>query len=125
MREIKFRIWSNKTKGFLHRNYELDFNLWQLSNRIGNSLVDLKSEYVFQQFTGCYDKNDKPIYEGDIVKYQYDSAYPDKFDLSVVEFEEFEPDKWGYQLGQGYGNVTVIGNIFENKDLVKDTTNIS
>lgn len=128
-RIIKFRIWHNVLKRFLPQQADyheviaplMDINgnfyswssqHWGMDNEIweGNDLV-------IQQFTGLLDKNNKEIYEGDIIKYQYDSAYSDKFDKSVVEYEEFEPDKWGYQLGQGYGNVEIIGNIFENPDL--------
>lgn len=136
-REIKFRVWHKEDKCFIYvepfdphtitsGGYNKDkncyYHFWPDAN-ISGELCKIKNcslqNRPVQQFTGLKDSNRKDIYEGDIIKYQYDSAYPDKFDKSIVEYEEFEPDKWGYQVGQGYGNVEVIGNIFENPELIK------
>lgn len=114
-RVFKFRVWHLEDQCW--DNPAL-IEVWDATGTLKH-LYDYDDEKtVIQQFTGLLDKNNKEIYEGDIIKYQYDSAYSDKFDKSVVEYEEFEPDKWGYQLGQGYGNVEIIGNIFENPDLL-------
>ena len=112
-REIKFRFWDVDACKMLYPKCGIQ-DVGHFFLMIGKAIKNL----VPSQYTGVTDSKGNEIYEGDVIKYQYDSAYPDKFDMLVVEFEEFEPDKWGYQLGQGYGNVEVVGNIFENKELV-------
>lgn len=53
-REIKFRAWNEKTKRFTKDSY----NAYLSRNDDG---------IVTEQYTGLTDKNDKEIYEGDIV----------------------------------------------------------
>ena len=70
MRVLKFRAWDTLAKQFIYpdRGYQGHFILTlngqfqNLQNGSGGK------EYVVQQFTGEYDKNNTPIYEGDIVK---------------------------------------------------------
>jgi uncharacterized phage protein (TIGR01671 family) len=80
--------------------------------------------YVIQQFTGFTDKNQKKIYEGDIVKYSV-SEYGEiifKFGgWRVRRRDDSSIDLFGmiYSNGypQGYSDYTIIGNIFENPEL--------
>jgi len=130
-REIKFRAWDKL------RNIMLDpFTLWELHddgqdfernscsmfvNRKWN-LFD-NEDYIFMQYAGLKDKNGKEIYEGDILDCQWNidnnMRGGDKV-LSVVwDMREFY-----YDCNEGMvdlGGSWVIGNIYENPELLEET----
>ena len=68
MRDIKFRLWDKKHKMMIYFDNESLENLFAL-NRIN------KDQYEILQYTGKKDKNEKEIYEGDIVKIAYGTTY--------------------------------------------------
>lgn len=112
MREIKFRAWYNEGKGiFIWEDSLTDWiNHWSNKGLI-NSLI-------FNQYTGLQDKFGRDIYEGDI----YNQG--DKNIKYKVIFED------GCFIGNQIGNkslsglkhfikdIEVIGNIYENKELL-------
>lgn len=118
MRQIKFRAWDKKDK------------LWLTGWHIGQEGV--ASEYgnkVVMQFTGLHDRNEKEIYEGDVVKYKYDSLnecvteikYENTTGLYRLGCEVSEKSAINHILGlsESYHTVEIIGNIYENPDLLK------
>lgn len=72
--------------------------------------------FVSQQFTGLLDKNGKEIYEGDILQ-----LYRPKQKLEVVWNEGcfILNDSSGLFLYQEHKTSEIIGNIFENPELLK------
>lgn len=121
-RDIKFRVWSLKHKQWMNHCAVIDcpgnigshFVAIHDDGKLEQCFVGLsKEENIIQQFTGLKDKNDKDIFEGDILKV----SFP-KDNSSFIK-----QVRW---LGAGFDispsnemyNYEVIGNIFETPELL-------
>lgn len=125
-REIKFRAWNEYQK----KMYE--------PSVIHNGIGEGESEHPLMQFTGLKDKNYNDIYDGDIVKMDEEAVVKPNENL-VVEHDNFctywlRPTNENSYIAQLYESVrdhignhkqkhglagVVIGNIYENPELLK------
>lgn len=137
-REIKFRIWDKKHQKFTYENDWLAIGLdgriiehyfWHddYSEDIWNDWLDNK-EFEIQQFTGLKDKNNREIYEGDIVKDLDGEIGEARFDYGSFIIKINKIIVPFYSLLETNGFVQprlinpkcyeIIGNIFETPELL-------
>ena len=137
MRSIKFRAWNNELNKYVYdiQNCYDDMNGQSFGGIIQNVKLGL-SYSAIEQFTGLYDKNNKPIYEGDILKWKipcfmagaecYDGSIIPDFtegcgEIRYKEYAFYCFDKDGQQNILGCDpsrNIEIIGNIHQDKDLL-------
>jgi uncharacterized phage protein (TIGR01671 family) len=139
MREIKFRMWLKKDKKLVKVS---SIDWW------GNKIFDLssddrqvtegelsyginddnRSQFILMQYTGLKDKNGAEIWEGDIgitpcihmEHIWYVGFIHGAFNL-VYKYQEggLRQTKF-FNLSEFYENCEVIGNIYENPELLDD-----
>lgn len=121
MREIKFRAWDKESKKM--RTEEFGFFIGSSNGLSYNGELECYHKFVLMQYTGLKDKNEKKIYEGDIVKYWFmgndKKLRPANGSCVVVEWKNGKMYT-GFNLTEkGASRVEIIGNIYKNKDLIK------
>lgn len=107
MREIKFRAWFSKEPDWCNQLFYSDEE-GQLGDWFSECLHE--GDAIFMQYTGLKDKNGKEIYEGDVLKI-FEGKYVVR-DMRQLFFH-YRSDGW-YET-----KIEVIGNIYENKELLK------
>jgi len=118
MREIKYRQITKK--GIHYWGYIDGFFVSPLTNADNSNIPS-------DQYTGLKDRNDKEIYERDIVN--YGDNYPSvvKFGFNngenqgfyLEELDKFEDIKKEHTLFCQTNPIEIIGNIYKNPELLK------
>jgi len=121
MREIKFRAWNivdEKMRVVL--KIDFDIKLVWLDKYVKGERRPYWLEFKdveLMQYTGLKDKNGKEIYEGDIARTPF--GIGQVFDRLGCWFVELQKEL-------GYFppfDIEVIGNVYENPDLIKEDEN--
>ena len=142
MRKIEFRAWDKENKEMV----EVEL--------LGKRVLLVKDgewenieNYEIMQFTGLYDKNGTPIYEGDIVTGQsFESSMLNHWKSGILKHLDYEVEyvpemyvikyheasfktfdlkgKWvavlNHHVSSMVEDLQVIGNIYENPELLKE-----
>jgi len=144
MREIKFRAWDKGEDVMLD---DICINTDHFTDMLNRVFKYWEDTLEFMQYTGLNDKNGKEIYEGDIIRILYPdwaSQSPDEsgeYKLSIEDYKksiskvgvvefyvgnsiaEYGLNFGGYSdnLKEGrHGEKEIIGNIYENPELLKE-----
>ena len=140
MREIKFRCWNK------HNRKECAMLSWEklLSDMYTFKFAtqDKEESHILMQFTGLKDKNEKEIYEGDILKTNFGDyevifgkgcafgvlveretgfgEYPHEIEERFYELNTENDAFFGVDNDcKSFHVIEVIGNIYENPELTE------
>ena len=99
---------------------------WGLPNQVVQIEIDPET---LCQFTGLCDRYGNKIWENDILKAHLDDDYPEDVTFEKVEWNNFgwtlhEPGctDWGYIDTSDSEIYEVVGNIFDNPELLQEDT---
>lgn len=119
MRKLKFKAWDTVAKkmyDYVYRIYPgldgIPYSVTVLDDE--RNKLDINDYFEVMQYTGLKDKNGREIYEGDIVNTPIMKKQPIEWFTSGFWLGNFG------SLGTRLANLSeVIGNIYENPDLLK------
>lgn len=136
-KNIKFRVW-HKDKERMYNVIELDFSgnlvfldYYFIKTSCGtvqeNPFWESVDEVELMMHTGQQDKHGKDIYECDVVSYKEVDGYSWETnrksrelvtEITVSIKTEFEEYYGGEDTQISYEDIEIIGNIYENQELV-------
>lgn len=137
MREIKFRAWDKRDNlmKWISGVFSQGYATFAEDNygRDRGVFTGLTPQLILMQSTGRLDRNKKLIYEGDLLQVTYDDdghtdiikVYWSKSAGALIVEDDFGegdmlPIGWALDYWNNSGNtVEVIGNIYENPELLK------
>lgn len=122
MRQHKYRAWDSLNKKIYYDSAQTPLLLYGgiifVENLSFDNVIHINHdlpELIPLQYTGIKDKNDKEIYEGDILSYSRDNQNK----INYVKW--YAPCFILGQIIMGYcKDFEIIGNIYENPELLED-----
>jgi len=125
MREIKFRFWDDSLNEFVNITATCSLNIKKMIQGKENNII-------LSQFTGLKDKNEKEIYEGDIVIYNRGVGNWTGQRMSTTHEIVFTDEVFAFVMKYGSSYIKlrkhwnyiyeVVGNIYENPQLLSTPT---
>ncbi|HDR4727308.1 hypothetical protein J0835_28400 [Bacillus cereus group sp. Sample62] len=128
MNTVEFRAWEKEEKKMYHDVGIVGTLIILEHEQRGYDFCEadltrydqLDNKYDLMQYTGIKDKNGKKIFKGDIVKDHDECLYIVEWDKKEAMF--YYKDSYGYEdddLRMSAVAFEVIGNIYENQNLIK------
>jgi len=127
MRQIKFRAWNIEDKKMYYdvqKTYDWHYDIPEESFGV---LLDNEEYWRVMEYTGLNDKNNKEIFEGDIIKHsmnddhEWGGLHEVKFNLGSFAIWGGNPTGFRGNSAFNYypNNVEIVGNIYENPEILK------
>ena len=114
---FKFKFWD-----FTYKRFVNDPTINECGRILEWFGLDCRNDIMPLQYTGLLDKSGKEIYEGDVLVFDKDGhrEYGHTVVFSFGKFELKMPD-YNMNIDIGYhSEMIIIGNIFENPELLKN-----
>lgn len=112
---FKIRVWDKINEKWMH-DTKLICDLGVLQGFYDNEQAS-KRRYILMQCTGLKDKNGKLIYEGDVVKDDHGAWHYVRWVYD--SWQLFPCTQNNYTIGIVDDEIEVIGNIYENRELLE------
>ena len=134
MRDIKFRVWHTPESKMYYRGYQKIFSILICEDDHGTNAgrgIPVKcarfDDCEMLEGTGVFDEAGREIFEGDIVKIQCEGrtflgsvdAVPDMFRSRGLHPLKSLLEKYGLADKQEVLQFVVMGNVFENSEVLK------
>lgn len=133
MNTLKFRAWNKRTKE-MHdvKSIHLGTQKIIVGCKYGNMSIPFEDIELMRN-VGYEDKNDKEIFEGDVISLMQNWKCVVEYDVENARFvingknikNKYKEGKWTYSSFAPYSknDFKVIGNIYENPEYVKENNN--
>ena len=125
---MKYKLWCKDKNEWEKDSWVILPNgnlMWvEYGNLVGG--VYMKN-YILVKSTGVKDIEGKEIYEGDIIRY-WDN-FDERYKLAIIKFDKgsfiMANDRINWDIGvtNKDDKVKIVGNIYENKNLIDDMDN--
>ena len=127
-RELKLRVWSVDKNRWIKKSNHYD-DRYSFGYLDEDSLTVHKEScgqflykcdnIIIQQFTGLLDKDNKEVYDGDIVTYTLGKdSFTDYVIFEYYGFRLLSSNNKGSMPLNDLPDLKIIGNIFENPELI-------
>ena len=121
MRDLKFRAWHwfrmDYVDVLINAEWKLEEPDWDCA-----WTSKVSGNYIIMQYTGLKDKNGKEIYESDLLEYPDSYVWTDEASIAeIIYWESMRLEGvWidCYIDYNSFKNCEIIGNIYENPDLL-------
>jgi len=127
MREIKFRAWDERRNEMEYEGFSITAEgIAYYTGNYREEMGGFKESDILMQYTGLKDKNGREIYEGDIFRFEDGSGLGVIFYSELLAAYMWHPtdhDETMSTLLPESEIMEVVGNIYENGDLLNDKDN--